>query len=89
VWQRRYRPAARSWLAQPSLARPQMDGASHRVHAALQTPIGVLDVYSIRPRPARLEIAAGRNKGLRQRLREYLDDLRSGRLADITRVPSG
>jgi vancomycin resistance protein VanJ len=51
------------------------------VHAVVEGPFGPLDVYSIRPRSARLEIGARRRLGMRQRVREFLENLQSGRVA--------
>lgn len=50
-------------------------------HAVLETPLGALDVFDIRPQSAREELGAGRHLGLRQRLHLFLQEARSGRLA--------
>jgi len=54
------------------------------MHVVLDTPLGTLDIYAIRPQSARFEIGAARRRGLRQRLRELIEDARSGRLAQLT-----
>ena len=53
-------------------------------HAVLQTPIGTLDVYTVRPQSARFEIGAARHMGIRNRVRGLIRDLASGHLAEIT-----
>jgi endonuclease/exonuclease/phosphatase (EEP) superfamily protein YafD len=52
-------------------------------HAVLDTPLGTLDVYSIRPQSARVEMGGARIRGVRQRLRRLIDDAKSGRLAEL------
>jgi vancomycin resistance protein VanJ len=52
-------------------------------HALVETPLGTLDVYAIRPQSAREEIGAGRHRGLRQRLVELLEGADSGRLSGL------
>ncbi len=51
-------------------------------HAVVVTPLGPLDVFDIRPQSARMEIAANRHLGLRQRLRQLVQNARSGRLSE-------
>ncbi len=50
-------------------------------HAVIDTPLGTLDVFNIRPQSAREEIGAKRNQGLRQRLRDFITDERADRFA--------
>jgi vancomycin resistance protein VanJ len=52
-------------------------------HAVVETPLGTLDVYSIRPQSAREEIGAKRRLGLRQRVRELLQNEETGRLSGL------
>jgi len=52
-------------------------------HAVLQSPLGTIDVYSIRPQSAREEIGATRKLGFRGRLASLLQDARSGRLEEL------
>lgn len=51
-------------------------------HAVIDTPIGRMDVYNIRPKSAREELGATRRRGLGQRVRELVEEARSGRLAE-------
>jgi len=53
------------------------------VHAIVDTPIGRVDVYSIRPKSAREEIGATHRRGLRQRIRDLVAEARTGRLAEM------
>ena len=50
-------------------------------HAVIDTPLGTLDVFDIRPQSAREEIGAQRNLGVGQRLRSFIADARAGRFA--------
>lgn len=52
-------------------------------HAVLDSPLGMLDVYSVRPKSARNEIGATRHRGVRAQLRELIDGARSGRLSEL------
>lgn len=52
-------------------------------HAVVETPLGPLDVYSIRPQSAREEVGALRHRGLRQRVKELIQSEGSGRLAEL------
>lgn len=52
-------------------------------HAVIDTPLGLLDVYDIRPQSAREEIGAEHNAGLRGRLATLIRDVRAGRLAQL------
>lgn len=51
-------------------------------HAVLDSPLGTLDVYVIRPQSARPEIGATRHRGLRARFRELIEGARSGQLSE-------
>lgn len=51
-------------------------------HAIVVTSLGTLDIFNIRPQSARMEIAATRHQGLRQRLRQLLRAVRSGQLSE-------
>lgn len=53
-------------------------------HAVLQTPLGIVDVYNIRPHSAREEVAFRHNRNLFQRGRDLLSDLRHDRMRDFT-----
>jgi endonuclease/exonuclease/phosphatase (EEP) superfamily protein YafD len=53
-------------------------------HAVLDTPLGPLDVFDIRPQSARYEIGAERHRGLRQRARELLADAWNGQSRERT-----
>lgn len=53
-------------------------------HAILETPLGTLDVYSIRPQSARREIGATHRRGVWERLRELVQDTRSERVSEMT-----
>ncbi len=57
------------------------DGALPCAHAVVESPLGTLDVYAMRPKSARVELAAGRKMGLRHRAVEFVEDLESGKLA--------
>lgn len=52
-------------------------------HAIIDTPIGTLDVYDIRPQSAREEIGGLRHRGLRQRLRDVTSGALSGRMGQL------
>ncbi|HZX95954.1 MAG TPA: endonuclease/exonuclease/phosphatase family protein [Myxococcales bacterium] len=58
-------------------------------HAVVETPLGALDVYAIRPLSAREEIGAGRGWGIRQRLRIFLSELRTGKLEQLAAFREG
>jgi endonuclease/exonuclease/phosphatase (EEP) superfamily protein YafD len=51
-------------------------------HAVLDSPLGTLDVYVVRPQSARNEIGATRHRGVRAHLRELIDGVRSGQLSE-------
>jgi vancomycin resistance protein VanJ len=53
-------------------------------HAVLQTPLGIVDVYNIRPHSAREEVAFRHNRNLWQRARDLLSDLRHDRMREFT-----
>ena len=53
-------------------------------HAVLDTPLGPLDVFNIRPQSARYEIGAGRHRGLRQRARELIAEVWNGQTHERT-----
>jgi endonuclease/exonuclease/phosphatase family metal-dependent hydrolase len=53
-------------------------------HAVLDTPLGPLDVFNIRPQSARYEIGAARRRGLRQRVRELMAEMWSGQTHELT-----
>ncbi len=57
------------------------DGALPCAHAVVESPLGTVDVYAMRPKSARIELAARRKMGLRHRVAEFVEDLESGRLA--------
>lgn len=57
------------------------DGALPCAHAVVESPLGTLDVYAMRPKSARAELAARRKMGLRHRVAEFVEDLESGMLA--------
>ncbi len=50
-------------------------------HAVVESPLGTLDVFAMRPKSARLELAALRKMGLRRRVAEFVGDLETGKLA--------
>jgi vancomycin resistance protein VanJ len=52
-------------------------------HAIIDTPIGMLDVYDIRPQSAREEIGGLRHRGLRQRVRDVASGALSGRMGEL------
>jgi endonuclease/exonuclease/phosphatase (EEP) superfamily protein YafD len=52
-------------------------------HAVVETPLGTLDVYSIRPQSARDELGATHHRGLRQRLRELIQNESTGRMSEL------
>jgi endonuclease/exonuclease/phosphatase (EEP) superfamily protein YafD len=52
-------------------------------HAVVETPLGTMDVYSIRPQSARTEVGAMRHRGLRGRLAELLQNETSGRMSEL------
>lgn len=52
-------------------------------HATIDTPIGLLDVYDIRPQSAREEIGGLRHRGLRQRVRDVASGALSGRMGQL------
>ena len=52
-------------------------------HAIVDTSIGRMDVYNIRPKSAREELGATRRRGMVQRLRELVQEKRSGRLGEM------
>ncbi len=51
-------------------------------HAIVDTPIGRMDVYNIRPKSAREELGATRRRSVAQRLRELAWEADSGRLGE-------
>jgi endonuclease/exonuclease/phosphatase (EEP) superfamily protein YafD len=52
-------------------------------HAVLDTPLGLVDVYNVRPKSARDEIGAAHGLGIRERLWELDRDARTGRLGEM------
>lgn len=52
-------------------------------HAVVDTSIGPMDVFDIRPKSAREEVGATRRRGLGQRLRDLVGEARSGRLGEM------
>ncbi len=53
------------------------------MHAIVDTPIGTMDVYNIRPKSAREEIGATHRRGMRQRIRDLVAEARTGRLGEM------
>jgi vancomycin resistance protein VanJ len=53
------------------------------VHAIVETPLGELDVFEIRPKSAREEIGAQRHRGLRARFGEFFEGALSGRFGEL------
>jgi endonuclease/exonuclease/phosphatase (EEP) superfamily protein YafD len=52
-------------------------------HAVLESPLGPLDVYTIRPRSARDELGASHHRSLPERLRDLVHRIRTGQMPDM------
>jgi endonuclease/exonuclease/phosphatase (EEP) superfamily protein YafD len=65
-------PGGIPWRGEPPMA-----------HAVVETPLGTLDVFDIRPHSARDEVGATRHRGLRTRFRELVANARAGRMTEL------